>query len=171
MPEPYVNTWINTEKDFCSKWNFSNGLRDVYGKHASIRTPTCSGLQFYCYKKHFWIVFPAFVDADYRLFIVDSGSYTKNSDGSKCSNSVKCRRLINISSGVPAGKALINTTLPLVKVGDEAFLRRRNLMRPFPRDNLNHSKKIYFRYRRVAENAFGIYATQWGSSRDHSGAR
>lgn len=111
-------------------------------------------------QKAFLNCISCFRGRNYRLFIADSGSYTKNSDGSKCSNSVKCRRLINISSGVPAGKALINTTLPLVKVGDEAFLRRRNLMRPFPRVNLNHSKKIYFTCKRVAENAFGIYATQ-----------
>ena len=165
MPEPDENTWINIEKDFSSKWHFPNCIGAIDGKHVRIRAPPHSGSQFYNYKKHFSVVLLALVDANYKFTIIDTGSYGKNSDGSIFSNSVMGKRLMNNSLGVPADKSLINTTLPHVIVADEAFPLKRNLLRSFPRENLNLSKKIFnyrlSRCRRVAENAFGIYVTQW----------
>ena len=86
------------------------------------------------------------MDANYKFTIVDIDSYGKNSDGSLFSNSVMGKQLINNSLNVPADKALINTTLPHVIVSDEAFPLKRNLMRPFPRENLTLSM-IIFSYR------------------------
>ncbi|XP_045134782.1 uncharacterized protein LOC123518150 [Portunus trituberculatus] len=165
VPEPNMNTWINIEKDFNSKWNFPNCIGAINGKHVNIRAPPNSGSQFFNYKKIFSVVILALVDANYKFTIIDTGSYGKNSDGAIFNHSLMGKRLMNNSLGVPADQAVMNTTSPHVIVGDEAFPLKRNLMRPFPRENLNFSKRIFnyrlSRCRRVAENAFSIYTQQW----------
>lgn len=55
--------------------------------------------------------------------------------------------------------------LPFVFVGDEAFLLKENLMKPYPNKGITHNEKIYnyriCRGRRIVENAFGILANRF----------
>lgn len=83
------------------------------------------------------------MDTNYKFTIIDTGSYGKNSDGSIFSNSVMGKQLMDRYLGVPPDKALINSTLPNTIVGVEAFPLNRYLLRPFPRENLNLSQRIF----------------------------
>lgn len=70
---------------------------------------------------------------------------------------------------VPAAKKLPNDDngqeQPFVIVGDEAFGLHQNLLRPYPRKNLDVQKKIFklrlSRARRFVECAFGILSNKW----------
>ena len=51
---------------------------------------------------------------------------------------------------------------PFVIVGDEAFTLNKHLMKPYAKNELDNSKRIFnyrlSRFRRCSENAFGIIA-------------
>jgi len=70
---------------------------------------------------------------------------------------------------VPPNTPLVENavSMPYVIVGDEAFLLKIYLLRPYSKHHQggDESKKIYYyrlsRSRRVVENAFGILALRW----------
>ena len=120
--------------------------------------------------KAFSLVLMALVDADYRFIYVDIGEYGSNSDSGKIKNSLFGQALINGELKLPGPKALPNYpeggVLPDCFVGDEAFLPRMDLMKPFPRDRSTRLPKDeqIFNYRlsrawRIVEN--GILVQRW----------
>jgi hypothetical protein len=46
-----------------------------------VQAPPNSGSKFFSYKHSFSVVLLALVDARYKLTVVDTGSYGRNSDG------------------------------------------------------------------------------------------
>lgn len=154
-------------KDFFVKWNFPNCFGCIDGKHIRIKCPCNSGSMYYNYKQYFSIVLQAVADANCRFIFIDIGAYGKQSDGGIFRDSVLYHHMISGSLNIPLDRTLPGTDicLPFVLLGDEAYPLLEHLLRPFPRQNLNESKRIFnyrlSRARRVVECAFGILAAKW----------
>lgn len=167
MPKPTEEMWKSISADIYTIWNFPNCIGALDGKHITIQAPPNSGSLFYNYKKHFSIVLLALVDAHYNFIAVNVGSYGKDSDGGILAKSTLGRGLERGTLSIPGQTALPNTSveLPYVIVGDEAFPLKSYLMRPYPGQNLDNSKRIFnyrlSRIRRVVENAFGILSQRF----------
>lgn len=123
---------------------------------------TVCGSEFFNYKKSFSVILLTLVDAFYKYIIVDVGSFGKNSDGAfylilkwaKLSNAIHLM-FLQIKIYQEQIKA------SYVIAGDEAFLFKTYLMRPYPGKQLDDNEKRIYNYRlcrarRVVENAFGI---------------
>lgn len=162
LPTPTVEMWKSIANDFYTLWNFPNCLGALDGKHVNIQAPSNSGSLYFNYKKTFSIVLLALVDSHYNFISVDVGAYGKNSDGGIFANSNLGKALQRGTLSVPGNVALPGTSneAPHVIVGDEAFPLKTYLMRPYPGQDLDISKRIFnyrlCRVRRIVENAFGI---------------
>ena len=136
MPKPTKDSWKQIPNDYVQRWQFLDCVESIGGKHVLLQAPAHSGSWFYNYKNRYCIVLLAVVDARYNFVCVDVGAYDKQSDGS-------------ISSNSQFGKMLLDHTLRLpnlalfVFVGDEAFLLRHNLMRPFPGSGLPLDHQVF----------------------------
>lgn len=76
----------------------------------------------------------AFVDAHYNFIVVDVGAYGRNSDGGILMNSKLGKCLDSKQLNVPSDTELPGTAnlAPFVILGDNAFLLKTYLLRPFP---------------------------------------
>nr|XP_040578034.1 uncharacterized protein LOC121126765 [Lepeophtheirus salmonis] len=87
-----------------------------------------------------------------------------HSDGKVLSDSICGRSLMDGTLDFPAPKGPPNTNIkvPHVLLGEEIFPLRLNLIRPYPRKDLNEEQAVFnyrqSKARRVVENAFGILA-------------
>lgn len=164
IPTPQKEDWEKIATDIWTMWNFPNCLGAIDGKQVIIAAPANSGSLYYNYKKTFYVVLLALVDAHYRFIVVDIGSYGKNSDGGIFANSNLGKSLQNEELNVPVDRALPGTNIvaPYVILGDEAFPLKQYLMRPFPgSQSIQDVEKRIFNYRlcrtrRLVECAFGI---------------
>ncbi|KAL3212976.1 hypothetical protein MRX96_035798 [Rhipicephalus microplus] len=77
MPEPKTETWLHIAEGFSRKWQFSNCIGAVDGKHIQIKSPPNSGSMYFNYKGTYSVVLLAVVDSDYKFMIVDVGAYGK----------------------------------------------------------------------------------------------
>lgn len=168
MPMPTEEKWIDITKKMYCKSHFPNCLGAIDGKHIRIMCPRNTGSEFFNYKKYFSIVLLAVADADYCFTAIDVGSYGRESDSNIFKNSMFGKHLHNRQLNIPAAQPLPNTNnpdLPFVFVGDEAFGLSENLLRPYPRRNLNDSERIFnyrlTRARRFVECTFGILSSKW----------
>lgn len=99
--------------------------------------------------------------------MADIGSMGRFSDGGIFSDSEFGRRLQNNALDLPPPEPLTQDgePVPFVFIGDEAFPLSYNLMRPYPRDQLNASKRIFnyrlSRARRIVEATFGVLKRKW----------
>ncbi|XP_068082638.1 uncharacterized protein [Anabrus simplex] len=162
MPHPTEEMWKAKVKDFQERWNFPNCLGSVDGKHVVIQAPPNSCSQYFNYKKTFSVVLLALVDANYNFIAVDIGSYGKNSDGGVWAHSNIGKAFEQGALSVPGYTQLPGSSIeiPHVIVGDEAFPLKSYIMRPYPGQQLDRTKRIFnyrlSRARRVVENTFGI---------------
>jgi hypothetical protein len=160
MPVPLEKDWKRYAQEFRDIWNFPNCIAAVDGKHFRIQAPPNSGSQFFNYKKFFSVVLLAMFDANYNFIAVDLGAYGRNSDGGiwTHSNIGKAFESCNLSVPGPSSLPGTNTELPHVIVGDEAFPLKTYIMRPYPSQELDDSKRLFNYHlshaRRVSENGF-----------------
>jgi hypothetical protein len=169
MPVPGAEDWRKIAGDYEKLADFPNCLGAIDGKHVVIQAPPSTGSQYFNYKGAFSIVLLVVVDARYRFRVVDVGAYGRSSDGGTLSSSAfgTALRLGNLD--LPPDRPLPGADhlgpQPHVFIGDEAFPLRRNLLRPYPGQNLGGERRsFYFRLshaRRIVECAFGILANQW----------
>ena len=137
------------------------------GKHVAISQPDNSGSEYFNYKGFFSIVLLALVDADYRFLYVDVGSSGREGDAGIFHKSDLKNMMDNETAGFPEAEILQGTcqTCEYHILGDDAFPLRKDLMKPFPHRNLEHTQQIFnyriSRARRVVENAFGILANRF----------
>ena len=70
---------------------------------------------------------------------------------------------LNIPDPTPLPLGYIK--IPYVYVGDDAFVLKSYMMKPYPQINLTPEKRVYnchhSRARRISENLFGIVANKW----------
>ncbi|CAM1311708.1 Uncharacterised protein at_DN1316 [Pycnogonum litorale] len=108
------------------------------------------------------MVLLAICDSRYCFTVVDIGSYGRGSDGSIYSTSRMATEDLKVP---PACHVSGIGDMPHVIVGDAAFPLQRNLMRPYPGNELNHEQRIFnyrlSRARREIENAFRILVARW----------
>ncbi|XP_068115975.1 uncharacterized protein [Hyperolius riggenbachi] len=159
MPEPTEEVWKEAAQVFKAKADFPNCVGAVDGKHmVRIQVPTGSGSRYYNSKKYFSVVLMAVVDANYRFLAVDVGSYGSTADS-------RIFRSSSIGQKLYAGQLNLPAPCPIVEVGDEAFALHPNIMKPFPRKNLDTTKRVFYywltRARRYVECAFGILSNKW----------
>lgn len=169
MPVPDETIWRKSAKDFFQKWNFPLCVGAIDGKHVQVKAPSHSGSLYYNYKHHFSIVLMAIVDADGKFLVVDVGSRGSCtcSDSGIFTDTSFYKLLQKKKLGLPQPEKIPNTDieLPHVFVGDEAFALMLNVMRPFPRRQLNNDRRIFNyrlpRARRQVECTFGIASSMW----------
>ena len=143
--KPSTEMWKSIANDFSTHWNFLNCFGALDGKHFTIQAPPNSGSLYFNYKKTFSIVLLALVDAQYNFITVDVGAYGKSSDGGIFANSGLGKALQRGTLSVPGNATLpgTNSKAPYVMVGDEAFLLKTYLMRPFPGQDLDNSRRVF----------------------------
>lgn len=167
MPFPDRKLCMETAKQFNLKWNFPNCFGAVDGKHIRIEAPHKSGSLYYNYKQFFSLVLQGVADHECKFVTVDIGAYGRQSDGGVFRNSDLAKCLDNNAFDCPASQQLPGSEdkTPFVIVGDEAYPLLPFLMRPYPRQNLDQSKKIFnyrlSRARRCVECAFGIMTAKF----------
>jgi len=144
-------------QDFYTLWNFPNCCGAMDGKHIFISCPSKSGSEFYNYKKDYGVIFLAIVDANYKFICIDVGTNGRVNDAL-------------VFSKPTFNEVLQTNTLNLptegVFVGDDAFLLRKNTMKPYTLKRPLTLKERIFNYRlsrarRISENAFGIMVSRY----------
>ncbi|XP_069690386.1 uncharacterized protein [Periplaneta americana] len=167
LPKPNKKIWLEKAEEFMELWQFPYCIGNIDGKHVVIWEPVNSGSHFFNYKKQFSVVLLALVDAKNKFFVIDVGSCGRFSDGNILTNSAFGRALRNQQLDLPPPSLVAGAyELPYVIVGDAAFPLMVNLMKPFPKPQLNDMQKKIFNYRlsrarRLVESAFGILSTRW----------
>ena len=157
--------WEEIVKEMLVKWNFSNCIGPLDGKHIAIECPGYSGSQYYNYKGFYSIALMAMFDANYCFTIVDIGSYGKDNDAHIFNNSKVGQAFLSNEMNLPAPSNHAGHLLPYVAIGDETFGLKTWLMKPYSGRNLANEYAIFnyrlSRCRRTIENAFGILAACW----------
>ncbi|XP_049763762.1 uncharacterized protein LOC126263687 [Schistocerca nitens] len=167
LPTPTVSRFKEIASEMHTRWGFPNCVGCIDGKHIRVQCPKLSGSMFYNYKQYYSIVLQAVADANYKFIAVDVGAYGKQSDAGVFKESMLYKKLTNGELLLPPPTRLegMCQELPYVILGDEAYPLLENLMRPFPRRNLDNEKILYndmhSRARKVVECAFGIMTNKW----------
>ncbi|XP_064479211.1 uncharacterized protein LOC135392427 [Ornithodoros turicata] len=148
MPEPTLQLWESSARDFATRWQFPNCIGAVDGKHVNIQAPPLSGSMYYNYKHDFSINLMAICDATYKCIAVSIGDYGSHADGGVFKNCPIGLALENGQLEIPPPVTLPGTdvTVPCVLVGDKAFQLTPDFMRPYPGAGLNRTRRI-FNYR------------------------
>jgi hypothetical protein len=131
IPQPTTDQLTATAKGFYQSRNFPNCCGAMDGKRIRIINPANAGSLFFSYKSYFSVVLLALVDANYRLLVVDIGSYGKEGDAGIFAKSALGKSVSNGSFGLPYPMPLpgTDTVLPHDILDDEAFKLTINMMR------------------------------------------
>ena len=158
--------WEKIAHSFECQWNFPNCVGAIDGKHVVMQAPKRSGSSFFNYKGTHSLVLMAVCDADYKFTFVDIGESGRSSDGGVFASSNIGVAMENQTLNLPVDNLIYGSRLkfPYNFVGDEAFPLKRYLMRPFPKEVLDETRRIFnyrlSRARRVIENT-GICASRF----------
>jgi hypothetical protein len=167
MPDPSEEDWKRIAQDFKIYWDFPNCIGALDGKLIGIQAPPKRGSQFFNYKKFFSVVLLGLFDANYNFIAVDVEAYDKSRDGGIWARSEIGKAFESGNFSVPGPVTLpgSDVELPHVVVADEAFPLKSYIMRPYPGQELDDSKRIFnhrlSRARTVSEIGFGILAQKF----------
>ena len=165
----YVNSpksadeWLAISEQFEIKWNLPHVIGALDGKHIRIRSPDNTGSLYYNFKGFFSIVLLGVCDANYCFTMFDMGQYGSNNDSGVLIGSEMGKKLEQGALNIPCATTLngcLYDPLSYYLVGDEIFLLKIYIMRPYPGSALTEKKSVYnyrhSRARLVIENCFGI---------------
>ncbi|XP_071582147.1 uncharacterized protein, partial [Temnothorax nylanderi] len=112
--------WKAVAAEYGDRWNFSNCIGAIDGKHVVISPPLQSGSLYYNYKDSFSIVLLAVVDPQLRIY-ADVGTNGRISDKGVWNKCSLKRHLEENTINVPPPAPLprIQKPFPFVIVGDE----------------------------------------------------
>ena len=158
--------WLKISEAFQSRWNFPNCLGAIDGKHIQIRPLPGAGSEYFNCKKTFSIILLVIAGPNYECIYADVGSNGRMNDSGVWNSSDLRRKIedddLSIPSPTPLPYGCIRT--PYVFVGDDAFVLKSYMMKPYPQKDLTAEKRIYnyrhSRARRIFENLFGILANK-----------
>lgn len=168
MPVPDHQQWKKIARAFFDKCNVPNCIGSVDGKHCRLKCPPNAGSLFHNYKQYHSIVLMAIADAKCCFTLIDVGAYGRNSDSAVFSNSNMGRSFLSGHLDIPQPSEIPTTDIkiPFYLIGDEAFPLKPNIMRPYPRKDLDYSRKVFnyrmSRARRTVECAFGMLTQKFG---------
>jgi hypothetical protein len=122
-----------------------NGIGSIEGKHCLIKCPPNAGSLYFNYKICHSMNLTGVADADFCVTLFDVGAYGRENDSNVFSNSSFGKAFSSGDLNVPPMRNIPGTSIsmPLYFVGDEAFPLKPNLMRPFPRRELDLAKTIF----------------------------
>ncbi|KAJ8970996.1 hypothetical protein NQ317_012109 [Molorchus minor] len=139
--KPNEEAWKQIASGF-EGWNFPNCLGAIDGKHVIMQAQTNSGSTYYNYKGCHSVVLLALCDASYCFTLVDIGAYGTQSDGGVLRNSTIGKLFHQEAMKIPPPKEVPNgPVLPYVVISYEAFALTTYMLRPYPRNALNHMRK------------------------------
>ena len=102
----------------------------------------------------------AIVDANYKFIYIEAGAAGRAGDAGIFNDSAFINAFKSNSLDLPPPSTIEKISYHLV--GDDAFALTTNMMKPYPHRSLNKQQRVFnyrlSRARRVAENAFGIFA-------------
>ena len=156
--------WLEFAHDFEARWNLPDCLGAFDGKHIHIQKPNESGSLYFFYKQFFSVVLMAHVDSKYQFMWIDVGGVGQHSDAQIYNNSEPKECIEGGTLGIPDPAPLPHDDhpMPYFFVGNDAFVMRTYMLKPYGPRNLSKQHKIFnyslSRARRVVENAFGILA-------------
>ena len=166
-PPSSSEAWKNVSAGFVQRWSFSVALGAIDGKHVIIQIPSNSSSHYFNYKKTLNIVPVAVCDAKHKFTLVDIRDTGRQSDGSVYANSHLGYAIENGLLNIPRSSKLpqAERILPYVFIGDDAFVLKNHLMKPYPFQHLSLVERV-FNYRssqarRVIEKAFGVAASRF----------
>ncbi|KAK3929761.1 Protein ALP1-like [Frankliniella fusca] len=128
------------------------------------------GSEFYNYKGTHSIILFAVADAKYRFIVADAGAKGREADSGVFDRSTFGNLFFSHSLRLPplVYHETIDSLLPFVFVGDDAFPLNEHLMKPYDpdeRDELPVERAVFnyrlSRARRVVENTFGILSARF----------
>lgn len=169
--------WNSIERHFATRWNYSNCIGCIDGKHIQMVKPPNSGSVYYNYKKTFSISLLAVVTADYRFIAYDVGRPGRMSDAGIWLRSQLRRHFEPTDQynplNIPKAEKLADHTgrvdtngpkIPYHIVGDDGFGLSSSLIKPY--NKVMDAMKDVFNYRlsrtrQTVEVAFGILANRF----------
>ncbi|KYQ53565.1 Putative nuclease HARBI1, partial [Trachymyrmex zeteki] len=168
LEQPSQQDWIKIEDEFFKKWNFPHCIGAIDGKHVVIQVYLLDRSTFYNFKGQHSIVLLAVVSASYKFLMVDIGAQGRHNDGRIFKESNMGQRFHNKQMDLPPPCPLSNfrnIPIPYMLVGDAAFQLTEYMLRPYPVNQLNRSRRIFnyrlSRARRISENAFSFLVNIW----------
>lgn len=168
LPEPTEEKWLQIANDFSQRAQFPHCIGACDGKHIRIIAPNNSGSMCFNYKGFHSLVLMAICDSSFKFVLIDVGAYGRFGDSAIFQNSSFYKKMqenrLNIPEPAPISESN-STSFPYVFVGDEAFALSTTMMRPYPRRDLNVTRRTFnyrlCRARRYIECTFGILANKW----------
>ncbi|KAG0423458.1 hypothetical protein HPB47_000770 [Ixodes persulcatus] len=141
---PNTAQWERLAAEFGRLWNFPNWVGALDDKHVTIQAPPGKGSDAFKYMGFQSSVLLASCDASYKFTLVDVGQPGRFSEGGIFRNSEMGQSMLSRGLGLPPVGRLFHTSakLPFVFVADEAFTLLTNLMRPYPRKDLELMQKV-----------------------------
>lgn len=147
MAIPTIADFLTISQQFYEKWDFSNCLGAIDGRHIARRSLHNQDRFTKTTKNLFSVVLQAVVDANYKYLFIKVGNYGSHSNAGTFQSLTLYRALTQHRIKISADKKLPDSqlTLTLVFVGDGAYPLMKHPMKPFPGQNLRPNKFFLIR--------------------------
>jgi hypothetical protein len=168
MAVPTSEEWLRIADEFNDICQMPNCIGSIDGKHCRTKCPPNAGSLYFNYKSFHSMSLLGVADANFSFTLNDVGAYGRENGSSVFSNSSFGKAFSSGDLNVPPMRNIPATSISMTLyfVGDETFPLKPNLMRPFPRRELDFAKTIFngklSSTRRTIECAFGLLTTKFG---------